>query len=133
MPPVKALDNDAVTVYYHPDTKIVHHEFHTSAYGQPFRDALSKGVDLMKRNGGCKWLSDDRNNSALPQDDATWAQTIWFPAVKAAGWKHWAVVMPAKVLGQLNMKQWMSLYSGMGINARAFSDPKEAMAWLAAQ
>ncbi len=127
------IDNDIVTLKYHADTRIVHHEFHKFVHGEPFRSALSEGVELMKRNGGCKWLSDDRGNGALPSDDAQWAQTVWFPAVKAAGWKHWAVVMPTKVLGQLNMKQWVSQYAALGINSQVFDDPDKAYTWLAAQ
>ncbi len=133
MPPVKVIDNDSVTLYYHPDSKIVHHEFHQPARGEAFRNTLSTGLDVLKKNHAAKWLSDDRMNGALTPEDTTWAQTVWFPAVKAAGWKHWAVVMPEKALGKLNMKDWIALYSGLGVNARAFSDPNEAMTWLVAQ
>ncbi len=133
MLPVKVIDNEKVSLYYHPDTKIIHHEFHGFVFGPAFRDTLSAGVDLVKRNKATKWLSDDRMNSALTADDTEWGKSVWFPAVKAAGWKHWAVVMPEKAIGKLNMKDWIALYSSMGINARAFSNPDEAMAWLVAQ
>ncbi len=133
MQPEILIDNASVTLMYHPDTKIVHHEFHTFMHGAPFRDALTRGCEVMKSRGGDKWLSDDRMNSALGPDDTQWAQNEWFPAVKKAGWKHWAVVMPGKVVGQLNMKQWIAMYSKLGINAQMFDDPDKALAWLAAQ
>jgi hypothetical protein len=78
-------------------------------------------------------VGDDRGNSALSPEDSEWAQKVWFPAVKSAGWKHWAVVLPDKVVGQLNMKQWVDMYKGLGINSQVFTDPARAMEWLAAQ
>ena len=125
--------NEFATLKYHPDSKIVHHEWHQYVQGPAFRDTLTKGLDILKQNRATKWLSDDRGNSVLSQDDTQWAQTQWFPAVKAAGWQHWAVVMPEKALGKLNMKQWISLYASLGINSQVFSDPTEAMAWLEKQ
>jgi hypothetical protein len=127
------FSNEFASLLYHPDSKIVHHQWHQYVHGQVFRDTLSSGLDLLKKNHATKWLSDDRGNSVLPDDDAQWAQTVWFPAVKAAGWKHWAVVMPEKALGKLNMRQWISLYASMGINSQVFSDPEEALSWLEKQ
>jgi hypothetical protein len=127
------LDNDTATLTYHPDSKVVHHEFHKFVHGEQFRDVLTKGMAVMQKNHAAKWLSDDRGNSALGAEDAEWAQTVWFPGVKAAGWKHWAVVMPEKVVGQLNMKQWVNTYKALGINSQVFSDPVAAMTWLVAQ
>ncbi len=129
----KVIDNDTITLIYHSDSGIVHHEFHKFVHGASFQEALMQGYDLMNKNHATKWLSDDRGNSALSPEDSQWAQTVWFPAVKAAGWKHWAVVLPEKVVGQLNMKQWVDMYKGLGINSQVFDDPAKAMAWLAAQ
>lgn len=123
----------SASLFYHPDSKVVHHQFHQPVQGEPFRSTLNAGLDLMKKNQATRWLSDDRGNSVLAPDDADWAQKVWFPAVKAAGWKHWAVVLPEKALGKLNMKEWVKLYAGLGINAQMFSDPDTALAWLEKQ
>jgi hypothetical protein len=40
------LDNEYVTVWYHPETKIVHHKFHKFIYGDNFRAALNKGLEV---------------------------------------------------------------------------------------
>ena len=127
------IDNDIVGLVYHPDSRIVHHEFKRFVHGDSFRSVLMQGCDLMATNGASKWLSDDRGNSALTPEDSAWATTVWFPAVKAAGWKHWAVVLPESVVGQLNMRQWVDMYKGLGINSQVFTDPAKAMEWLAAQ
>jgi hypothetical protein len=124
------LDTEAALLQYHPKAKIVHHEFRRFIYGDELRAVLSKGLELFEKHGACKWLSDDRHNGPLRPSDEQWALNHWFPRVKAAGWKYWAVVMPEKVLGQMNMKRWMAAYEPHGIEARPFGDPEVALAWL---
>ena len=124
------IDNEYVTMWYYTDKKIVHHTFHKFLHGQPLRECLTRGIELFKKNSASKWLSDDRNNSALPKEDMEWAQTSWFPQVVAAGWKYWAIVLPEQIIGQLNMKRLIKQYSEAGVTAQIFSDPQKAMQWL---
>jgi hypothetical protein len=130
---VTILDNDAVSLRYHTRTQIVHHELHRFVRGKEFRDVLEKGLEVLQKRGACKWLSDNRKNGALTKADADWSVGVWSPRVMKAGWKYWAVVMPEKVAGQMNMKRWMAMYAERGITARAFTDPDEAMKWLEVQ
>ena len=60
------VDNAFVTLWYHPDTGILHHKIHKYAYGDELRKMLLVGVDVMKKNRSCKWLSDDRSSAAQP-------------------------------------------------------------------
>lgn len=124
------LDSEAALLQYHPRAKIVHHEFRRFVHGDELRNVLTKGLEIFEQHNACKWLSDDRHNGPLKPSDEQWALTQWFPKVKAAGWRYWAVVMPEKVLGQMNMKRWIALYSPHGIDARAFDDPEPALRWL---
>jgi hypothetical protein len=50
-----------------------------------------------------------------------------------AGWKHWAIVQPAKLLGQMNIKRISETFAAAGITAQFFSDPDEALKWLESQ
>jgi hypothetical protein len=124
------IENESVTMQYHPESGILEHRFHKHVWGATFRDALDKGLAVLQQHGGSKWLSDDRANAALPQDDTDWALNDWFPRVKKAGWKHWAIVLPEHVIGQMNMKRFISTYSAKGVTARVFGDPVAAMKWL---
>ena len=90
------VDNDFATLWFHPEKKIVHHHFKQYIHGTEFRSVLTRGYELMVEHQASKWLSDDRNNGALPADDGM-ATTDWTPKVVAAGWKHWAIVLPAKI------------------------------------
>jgi hypothetical protein len=124
------LDNDFVTMQYHEESGILEHRFHKHVWGTVFRDALDKGLEVLQQRGGTKWLSDDRANAAVPQDDTDWALNDWFPRAKKTAWKYWAIVLPEHVMGQMNMKRFISTYSAKGVIARVFADPVEAMAWL---
>jgi hypothetical protein len=127
------IDNEFVTLWYYPEKKIVHHQFHKFLYGQAFRDDLNAGTELLQKYGAQKWLSDDRKNSALPKEDVEWAETDWFPRTKKAGWKYWALVLPEQVIGQMNMKRFIRDYSAQGLTVQVFSDPEAAMSWLEKQ
>jgi hypothetical protein len=131
MDPVIILEDPGYSLRYHPAHKIVHHELREYIHGPRFRNILDRGLEAFQQYGAKKWLSDDRGNNALTPDDAAWAMGDWAPRVIAAGWKFWAVVMPEKVMGQINMKRWIKEYSDRGVTVRAFTDPDEAYTWLA--
>ncbi len=129
--PVKTIiHSEAVSLHYYPVQKIVHHELRQFVHGEKFREVLEKGLEIFIRHGARKWLSDDRGNGPLTRADSEWAVNIWAPQVIAAGWKYWAVVMPEKIMGQMNMKRWIQMYADKGVTAMAFTEPNEAMTWL---
>jgi hypothetical protein len=129
---ITVLESEKITVWCYPTDRIIHHQMHAVCYGEPFRNALSAGVDALIKYKATKWLSDDRANSALSPEDEEWATKTWFPRTKAGGWKHWAMVQPQKVVGQMNVARFVKLYSDLGITAQIFTDVPPAMAWLRA-
>lgn len=133
MSKITVVDNPFVTLWFHTDKKIVHHELHQFIYGEPFREFLMKGTEVLKKHGGKKWLSDDRANTVLSQEDAEWGMTNWFPQTVQAGWKYWAIVRPKKVLAQMGMERLVKDFAEKGVVAQFFSDPEEALTWLGNQ
>ena len=133
MPTQTIVQNSFFTLWYHPEKKIVHHQLHKFIAGAPFRELLMSGTDLIKKNAATKWLSDDRSNSALRQDDLEWSETEWAPVTAKSGWKFWAIVQPDKILGQVAMQRLTEKYATLGVTARVFGDPVSAMSWLEKQ
>ena len=133
MPPITILDTPQITVWYYPESKIVHHQMHQYTHGKDFRDALTAGVEAMKKHGAKKWLSDDRKNPVLTPEDQQWGQEVWAPQVIKAGWKYWAIVLPERVLAKFRMEERAERYSKMGVTVKTFTDPDEAMRWLKSQ
>jgi hypothetical protein len=127
------LETEFARLSYDARYKIVHHELRSFVHGHALREVLEAGLDLFRARGARKWLSDDRRNGPITTADGEWALHDWAPRVIAAGWKYWAVVLPEKVLGQMNMRRWIETYSKLGVVAQAFTDLEEARAWLRAQ
>lgn len=127
------IDNEQCSLCFHNEKKIVHHQIKKFIFGDKLRDLLSKGCETLKQKGGSKWLSDDRGNGALPKEDEDWCKSVWFPQVVRAGWKFWALVLPAQIVGQMNMKLFVDQYAKAGVKVSVFSDPAKALAWLEAQ
>ena len=124
------LENEYATLWYRPQGKIVHHQFHKFIHGNTFREVLDRGLDAFKTYGAHKWLSDDRHNSTLTKEDGEWAIMDWSNRVIDAGWKYWAVVLPDRKIGQTNLNMFMKEYIARGLEVRVFEDPDEARRWL---
>jgi hypothetical protein len=133
MPTITIIDNPYVTLWYHPDTKIVHHQLHKFVSGKEFREFLLAGMDVLAKNKAKKWLSDDRSNSVLRKEDLEWGDQHWFPQTAQAGWKYWAIVQPEKVLAQVGMERLAKQYAKFGVTSKFFSDAREALSWLERQ
>jgi len=127
------LDGPRASVWYYPDRKIIHHQFRAFVHGNELRAVLDTGVEAFQRHSAHKWLSDDRGNSALTREDSQWVTDDWLPRVMAAGWTHWALVMPEKVIGQLNMRRFVKTFGDQGVTTRIFPSPEEALVWLGSQ
>jgi hypothetical protein len=130
MPAITILSSEDISMWYYPESKILHHQAHKFFCGQPFRDALSKGAETFQKYGANKWLSDDRAIPALSKEDLEWGDKEWFPRVAKSGWKYWAVVMPEKVIGQMMLKKLADSYLSRGVTTRFFSSADEAKKWL---
>jgi hypothetical protein len=133
MPTQTILDNEFATVRCLPEKKIVHFEIHKFTCGDELRKALLAGTETLMKFGAHKWLSDDRAQSAIPQEDLGWCDSVWFPKTLQAGWKVWALVLPENIMGQMNLKRVLKTYAERGITAQFFSDPYAAMQWLERQ
>ena len=79
------LDNEFITIWYHNDKGIAHHEWPKFLQGATMREAFMTGTERLAKHRGTKWLSDDRNYPVLTAEDSQWAEAIWFPKTVKAG------------------------------------------------
>jgi hypothetical protein len=129
---IEIVDNPQISIWLHPQQGIIYSSMKQFCYGVDYRDALMKGIAAMKAHKATKWLSDNRLAGAVPREDEEWGAKFWIPAARTAGWKHWALVLPEKVIGQISVKRLLEKYDNLGVNVRFFTDPDEAMRWLVA-
>ena len=126
--------NEFYTLKYHPEHKIIHHEFHQYVHGDHFRNCLIRGLEIMRTYGVTKWLSDDRHNSALSQVDQEWSYTEWWPQAVALGWKYWAIVSPEVTVGKMAINRiTKSEELQDNLVVHKFTTPEEALHWLIEQ
>ncbi len=130
MQPIIIIDNECITLRYLPAKKIVHHTIHKPIDGQAFRDALDAGGRVLKENGACKWLSDDRQNGPLSFDMMVAGPKQWAPGMVAAGWKNWALVVPEQVAAAGTLVPVIDTLFELGLRMMVFTDVEKALAWL---
>lgn len=129
-PPLTIIDDEFVTLWYHPDEKVVHHKIHKFLVPGVFERLLSKGADFLESHGATKWLSDDRNNVVVSPEDLEWSDRVWAPRVLKAGFKHWAIVVPSTAVAELQMKALRTKRQKQGLTVEMFEAVEDAMAWL---
>jgi hypothetical protein len=123
-------DSRWITIWYHHDARIIHHQIHDFLRGAPLREAFSKGTSVMKQHGATKWLSDDRLLSVMPPEDQQWAEQEWFPRTRQAGWRYWAIIKPEKAVSDLSLRRHGANWSAAGVLTEMFATPAEAWSWL---
>lgn len=133
MPAVTVVDNPFVTVWFHPESRIVHSKVHKFVSGKEFREFLMAGKDALVKYGARKWLSDDRESPVLRQEDVDWGNENWFPVCVRHGWKYWAIVQPQKVLAKSKMEDLVKRFADHGVTSRFFSSDRDALIWLERQ
>ena len=87
MAKITVYDSPVVTVWVHPEKKIVHSQIHKFVSGKEFQAFLMAGLDALVKHKATKWLSDDRSNSVLRKEDVDWGNQNWFPQCVRNGWK----------------------------------------------
>ncbi len=127
------VDNEFAKVTYYPEKGIIHHEWKKFCFGENFQKLMLTSTNYLKSHKGNKWLSDDRNFAVMTPEDAKWGREIWWPETKKAGWKYWAIVLPEKTVGKMNIQSLIKEYSAGGITAQVFEDTEKAMRWLESQ
>lgn len=131
MEKIDVFKNENATLVYYPELKIVHNTFRGQPTGKQFREALNAGVEIMKKYGSTKWLSDDRENQVIFSDeDNEWADNDWFPRMKEIGWKTWAMVVPEAVAARDLLVDIIDKNYERGIRISVFVDLDEALKWL---
>ncbi len=110
--------------------KVVVKTFSGFIYGDEMKAAFNAGLEALRKNNGCKWLSDNRGLKPYRQEDVKWINEIWFPQAIKVGWKYWAVLEPKNILGRSSMKNFLDFYQQMGITLRVFNTMEDGLAWL---
>ncbi len=131
MSEVTIYDDEYITLNYLPDKKMLFHTVHKPVGGQPLRDALLAGYEAIQKYGISKWLSDDRKNGPMSQEDQEWGNENLNKQAPEIGWKYWALVVPEQVVAAGSMLPTIeALYQLGQLRVQVFSNTDEAVNWL---
>ncbi len=130
MSKITVLSNECVDLFYHEDTKIIHHIYKTPIGGDCLKEELNTGIDLLRKHGASKWLSDNRAIDSHTPEETDWINNDWLPRAIENGWKYWALVVPDNTYARYNMFEFTQAFHKMGVRAMVFVDPDTAMDWL---
>lgn len=124
------VQNEHMTIKYLPERGVIHHTVHKPVSGAPFRDSLNIATEFLKENGVTKWLSDDRLNGPLPQEDIEWGFNDWNRRAISYGWKYWALVVPKEVEAAGSLVPVISNLFDLGLKMQVFTNTESAFEWL---
>ena len=130
MPEKVLVQNEYMTLQYMADKGIIYHTIHKPVGGQPLRDVLNVGTEALGKYGVCKWLSDDRKNGPLSEEDREWGFHNWNRRTIDMGWKYWALVVPQEVADAGTMFPTMAALFELGLRMMVFTTLEEAFEWL---
>ncbi|MBN2303377.1 MAG: hypothetical protein JXQ72_02795 [Anaerolineae bacterium] len=124
------IDNEYIKMVHLVDKGIIYHTFHQPLTGQAFRDAMDTGTEELAAHGLTKWLSDDRKNGPLSQEDTAWGFDDWIPRTMAGGWQYWANVVPEEIDAAGSLMPVIQELAKFGLRMMVFTDLDRAMKWL---
>lgn len=130
MADITIIDNEYITMQYLEDRKTIYHVVHQPISGQPLRDALLTGLNALQDYGASKWVSDDRKNGPMSDDDREWGEVNINQRAVEAGWHYWAIVVPEQIVAAGSMAPVMEASFERGLRMMVFSNTDEAFDWI---
>ena len=124
------LDNENVTLRYLEDEQVIYHTVHQPISGQPYREFLEMGLDALQEYGVTKWVSDDRKNGPMTDEDREWGDINLTGRAMETGWKYWALVVPEALVAAGSMQATMAALHEQGLRMMVFDNVDDAFNWI---
>jgi hypothetical protein len=101
------------------------------ANSEEFAALLEAELRAIEQHHCSVLLADCRRQRVLHQKDQDRANREWLPRALAAGLKCFAVVVPASVVAEMNLRDSLEKASGAVLKVAYFATVEEARDWLA--
>jgi len=120
-----------ITVQWDDELKAVHNEWRGFIYGDDYKLALNKILELLIQKKADRMFSDTRKLRVLNQDDQKWAGTDWIPRVRDAGLKYQAIIIPSSQLANMAVRNTINKATLTGsTETQYFDDVEKAREWM---
>lgn len=105
---MKLASNETCEYHLDTSTQTLHVHWHSMHKSQLLREALTQGLDHVKKHGVKNWIADvSQVKTATRPDDQQWIAEQG-PAFIAAGLQSIITVLPQSALAKLSTKGWQS-------------------------
>ena len=119
------------SVRWDEDGQLVLVQWQGWANSREFSELLEAEITALKNHHGSRLLADCRRQKVLNPADQDRANQAWLPRALAAGLKRFAVVVPASVLAEANLKTSLDSVPSTVLDVAYFATPEQAREWLA--
>lgn len=98
--------------------------------GEGFREIAVKVIEIIKRTGVKKILSDNTLWKVISPNDQGWAAMHWFPEAEKAGVTQLASVLSDNIFHVASERSIQNMAEVKCMTVRNFRDKTEAFKWL---
>jgi hypothetical protein len=134
IPPVDGVDFDipgVASVRWDEDAQLVLVEWEGWANSAEFAALLDAEIQALEQHRSSRLLADCRRQKVLHPDDQDRANREWLPRALKAGLKRFAIVVPASVVAEMNIRDSLDKASGAALQVGYFATAEEARVWVA--
>jgi len=119
------------SVRWDEDAKLVLVEWDGWANSEEFAALLEAVILALQQHSCSRLLADCRRQKVLNPKDQDRANREWLPRALKAGLKRFAIVMPASVVADMNLRDSLDKVSGAALQVGYFATVEEAREWVA--
>lgn len=112
--------------------KLVLVEWDGWANSVEFAALLEAELRAIEQHKGSRLLADCRRQKVLNPKDQDRANREWLPWALKMGLKRFAIVVPASVVADMNLRDSLEKASGAGLEVEYFATVEEARDWVVA-
>jgi hypothetical protein len=122
-------DEQHLTVGFDETLEAVVMEWHEFVQGDPYREGLETGLELVEQRDARNWLADLRQMGTVADGDKQWTNENWFPEAIASSLQHMAIIKPESVVANMSVENIIQEVDG-DLVTRYFDNRQDAEAWL---
>jgi hypothetical protein len=119
------------SVSWEEDAKLVFVEWDGWANSTEFAALLDAELRALNEHRGFRLLADCRRQKVLNPKDQDLANREWLPRALKVGLKRFAIVVPASVVADMNIRDSLDKASAGGLQVGFFATVEEAREWVA--
>jgi hypothetical protein len=119
-----------MTISWDASSRCVTAEWREFAVSQDYRAAMEFGLDLMREQGGSRWVSVYRRGIPLAAADSDWLATKWLPRAVRLGLTRLAFVYQDAALSRIAMRRVLKAASIQGLESTECTTIEDARRWV---